>query len=254
MSPFLAPCGAKRGKGNGFMAAYKRVLIKLSGEALGEHGKLFDFTQIDRVAQVLCDLQKTGTQVAVVIGAGNIWRGRQGPAAQMAAINADHMGMLGTVINSIAMQDAVERLGVPSRVMSAVEMNRFCEPYTYRRAVRHLEKGRVVIFACGTGNPFFSTDTAAALRAVEIGADAILLAKNVDGVYDSDPRVNPDAKFLSDLTYHDVQERDLKVMDAAAITICRENSVPCIRVFGLDDPQNILRVIQGDPMGTVVHP
>ena len=236
------------------MAAYNRVLIKLSGEALGDNGRLFDFAQIDRVAQVLCRLQQTGTQVAVVIGAGNIWRGRQGPAARMTAINADHMGMLGTAINSIAMQDAVERLGVPSRVMSAVEMNRFCEPYTYRRAVRHLEKGRVVIFACGTGNPFFSTDTAAALRAVEIGADAILLAKNVDGVYDSDPRVNAEAKLLRDITYHDVQERDLKVMDAAAITICRENSVPCIRVFGLDDPENILRVISGDPMGTVVHP
>ena len=172
----------------------------------------------------------------------------------MTAVNADHMGMLGTAINSIAMQDAIERLSIPTRVMSAVEMNRFCETYTYRRAVRHLEKGRIVIFACGTGNPFFSTDTAAALRAVEIGADAILLAKNVDGVYDSDPRVNPEAKLLKDLTYHEVQERDLKVMDAAAITICRENKVPSIRVFGLDDPQNILRVIEGDPMGTNVHP
>ena len=238
----------------GFMAQYKRVLIKLSGEALGENGRLFDFEQIDRVAEVLARLQKTGVQIAVVIGSGNIWRGRQGPAAKMTAVNADHMGMLGTAINCIAMQDAVERQGVASRVMSAVEMNRFCEPYTYRRAVRHLEKGRVVIFACGTGNPFFSTDTAAALRAVEIGADAILLAKNIDGVYDSDPRVNPDAKFLADITYHEVQERDLKVMDAAAITICRENRVPFIRVFGLDHPDNILRVIEGDPMGTVVHP
>ena len=236
------------------MKAYHRVLIKLSGEALGEQGRLFDFEQIDRVAGVLAKLHETGTQIALVIGAGNIWRGRQGPAAKMTPINADHMGMLGTAINSIAMQDAVERLGIPSRVMSAVEMNRFCEAYTYRRAVRHLEKGRVVIFACGTGNPFFSTDTAAALRAVEIGADAILLAKNVDGVYDSDPRVNPSAKLLPDLTYHEVMERDLKVMDASAITICRENRVPCIRVFGLDDPENILRVIQGDPMGTLVHP
>ena len=184
------------------MAKYKRVLIKLSGEALGENGRLFDFAQIDRVAEVLAKLQATGVQIAVVIGSGNIWRGRQGPAAKMTAINADHMGMLGTAINCIAMQDAVERQGVATRVMSAVEMNRFCEPYTYRRAVRHLEKGRVVIFACGTGNPFFSTDTAAALRAVEIGADAILLAKNVDGVYDSDPRTNPDEKLLPDLTYH----------------------------------------------------
>ncbi|MGN0990676.1 MAG: UMP kinase, partial [Candidatus Ventricola sp.] len=218
------------------MAQYKRVLIKLSGEALGDHGRLFDFEQIDRVAGVIGKLHETGTEIAIVIGAGNIWRGRQGPAAKMTPINADHMGMLGTAINSIAMQDAIERLDIPTRVMSAVEMNRFCEPYTYRRAVRHLEKGRVVIFACGTGNPFFSTDTAAALRAVEIGADAILLAKNVDGVYDSDPRVNPEAKLLKDLTYNEVQERDLKVMDAAAITICRENKVPSIRVFGLDDP------------------
>ena len=216
------------------MAKYKRVLIKLSGEALGDHGRLFDFDQIDRVADVIRQLHETGTEIAIVIGAGNIW--------------------LGTAINSIAMQDAVERQGIPTRVMSAVEMNRFCETYTYRRAVRHLEKGRVVIFACGTGNPFFSTDTAAALRAVEIGADAILLAKNVDGVYDSDPRVNPEAKLLPDVTYQQVQERDLKVMDASAITICRENKVPCIRVFGLDDPQNILRVIEGDMMGTVVHP
>jgi len=236
------------------MAQYKRVLIKLSGEALGDNGRLFDFEQIDRVAGIIGDLHKTGTEIAIVIGAGNIWRGRQGPAAKMTPINADHMGMLGTTINSIAMQDAIERLDIPTRVMSAVEMTRFCEPYTYRRAVRHLEKGRVVIFACGTGNPFFSTDTAAALRAVEIGADAILLAKNVDGVYDSDPRVNPDAKLLKDLTYDEVQTRDLKVMDAAAITICRENKVPSIRVFGLDDPQNILRVIEGDPMGTNVHP
>ena len=236
------------------MAQYKRVLIKLSGEALGDNGKLFDFEQIDRVAGIIGQLHETGAEIAIVIGAGNIWRGRQGPAAKMAAINADHMGMLGTTINCIAMQDAIERLGIQTRVMSAVEMTRFCEPYTYRRAVRHLEKGRIVLFACGTGNPFFSTDTAAALRAVEIGADAILLAKNDDGVYDSDPRVNPDAKLLKDLTYNAVQERDLKVMDAAAITICRENKVPSIRVFGLDDPQNILRVIEGDPMGTNVHP
>ena len=228
--------------------------VKAVAAALGDHGRLFDFEQIDRVADVIRQLHETGAEIAIVIGAGNIWRGRQGPAAKMTAVNADHMGMLGTAINSIAMQDAVERQGIASRVRSAVEMTRFCEPYTYRRAGRHLEKGRVVIFACGTGNPFFSTDTAAALRAVEIGADAILLAKNVDGVYDSDPRVNPEAKLLRDITYQEVQERDLKVMDASAITICRENKVPCIRVFGLDDPQNILRVIEGDMMGTVVHP
>ena len=236
------------------MPTYKRVLIKLSGEALGDHGRLFDFEQINRVASVIARLHETGTQIALVIGAGNIWRGRQGPAAQMNAVSADHMGMLGTAINSIAMQDAVQHHGVSAHVLSAIDMNRFCEPYSYPLAIRYLEQGDVVIFACGTGNPFFSTDTAAALRSVEIAADAILLAKNIDGVYDSDPRLNPDAKFLPDLTYQEVMERDLKVMDAAAITICRDNKVPSIRVFALDDPENILKVIDGDPMGTTVHP
>ena len=233
---------------------YRRVLIKLSGEALGDHGKLFDFEQINRVAAAISELYQTGTQIALVIGAGNIWRGRQGPAAQMEAVRADHMGMLGTAINSIAMQDALIHAGVPAHVLSAVDMNRFLESYTHDLAVRYLEEGNVVIFACGTGNPFFSTDTAAALRSVEIGADAILLAKNVDGVYDSDPRLNKDAKFLPDLTYGEVISRDLKVMDAAAITICRENRIPSIRVFGLDDPRNILRVIEGEEIGTTVHP
>lgn len=236
------------------MYKYKRVLIKLSGEALGDGGKLFDFEQIDRVANVIADLSKNGAQIAIVIGAGNIWRGRQGAAAKMTAVNADHMGMLGTMINSIAMQDAIEHLGIETRVMTAIEMTRFAEPYTYRRAMRHLEKNRVVLFACGTGNPFFSTDTAAALRAVEIGAEAILLAKNIDGVYDDDPRTNSDAKLLKDITYLDAQTRNLRVMDAAAITICMENKVPAIRVFGLDEPENITRVMQGDPMGTLVHP
>ncbi|MBQ8092098.1 MAG: UMP kinase [Clostridia bacterium] len=236
------------------MPKYNRVLIKLSGEALGDHGRLFDFDQINRVAGVIAKLHETGTQIALVIGAGNIWRGRQGPAAQMTPVSADHMGMLGTAINSIAMQDAIQHLGVNAHVLSAVDMNRFCESYSYPLAIRYLSAGDVVIFACGTGNPFFSTDTAAALRSVEIGADAILLAKNVDGVYDSDPRLNPDARFLPDLTYHEVMERDLKVMDAAAITICRDNRVPSIRVFALDNPENILKVIDGDPMGTTVHP
>ena len=233
------------------MAKYKRVLIKLSGEALGENGRLFDFEQIDRVAAIIGELHKTGTEIAIVIGAGNIWRGRQGPAAKMTPINADHMGMLGTAINSIAMQDAIERLEIPTRVMSAVEMNRFCEPYTYRRAVRHLEKGRVVIFACGTGNPFFSTDTAAALRAVEIGADAILLAKNVDGVYDSDPRKNPDAKKFDTITYSDVLNRDLKVMDATATALCRDNKMP-IMVFDINEPGCFERAVSGQNVGTTV--
>lgn len=233
------------------MAKYKRVLIKLSGEALGENGRLFDFEQIDRVAAIIGELHKTGTEIAIVIGAGNIWRGRQGPAAKMTPINADHMGMLGTAINSIAMQDAIERLSIPTRVMSAVEMNRFCEPYTYRRAVRHLEKGRVVIFGCGTGNPYFSTDTAAALRAAEINADIILLAKNIDGVYDSDPAKNPEAKRYDELTYMDVLRERLGVMDTTATSLSMDNSIPVL-VFALRDPENIYRAVMGEEVGTLV--
>lgn len=233
---------------------YKRVLVKLSGEALGENGRLFDHDQIDRVAEAIAECNREGAQIGIVIGAGNIWRGRQGPAAQMGAVTADHMGMLATMINSLAMQDALERQGIETRLQTAVEMTRFAEPYTYRRAMRHLDKGRVVLFACGTGNPFFTTDTAAALRSVEIGADAILLAKNVDGVYDADPMVNQDAKLLKDLTYKEVQQRNLRVMDASAITICMENQVPCIRVFALDDPNNIVHVMRGAEMGSFVHP
>ena len=233
---------------------YRRVLLKLSGEALGENGRLFDYARIDRVASVICELSRREAQIAVVIGAGNIWRWRQGPAANMNPVTADHMGMLGTVINSLAMQDAVERLGVQTRLQTAVEMTRFAEPYTYRRAVRHLEKGRVLIFACGTGNPFFSTDTAAALRSVEIGAEAILLAKNVDGVYDDDPRANPNARLIKDITYSEAIQRDLRVMDPSALTICNENKVSAIRVFGLEQPENILRVMEGEDLGTTVHP
>jgi len=233
---------------------YRRVLLKLSGEALGENGRLFDHAQIDRVAAVIHELSRREVQMAVVIGAGNIWRGRQGPAANMNAVTADHMGMLGTVINSLAMQDSLERQGAQTRLQTAVEMTRFAEPYTYRRAVRHLEKGRVLIFACGTGNPFFSTDTAAALRSVEIGAEAILLAKNVDGVYDDDPRTNPNARLIKTLTYAEAIRRDLRVMDPSALTICNENKVSAVRVFGLQQPENILRVMEGEDLGTTVHP
>jgi len=233
------------------MAKYKRVLIKLSGEALGDHGRLFDFEQIDRVADVIRQLHETGAEIAIVIGAGNIWRGRQGPAAKMTAVNADHMGMLGTAINSIAMQDAVERQGIASRVMSAVEMTRFCEPYTYRRAVRHLEKGRVVIFACGTGNPFFSTDTAAVLRAAEINADVILLAKNIDGVYDCDPAKNANAVKFDAITYDEVLKRRLAVMDSTATSLSMDNHIPVL-VFALKDPYNIVRALRGEKIGTIV--
>ncbi|HIT70038.1 MAG TPA: UMP kinase [Candidatus Aphodomonas merdavium] len=233
---------------------YKRVLIKLSGEALGENGVLFDFVQIKRVAKALKALHDAGAQVAVVIGAGNIWRGRRGPAAGMNAVNADNMGMLGTAVNCIAMQDALEQLGLDARTMSAVPMHRFAETYVTADAVRHLQAGRVVLFACGIGCPAFSTDTTAALRAIEIGADAILLAKNIDGVYDDDPHINPAAKRLDDLTYEEAQRRNLKVMDEAAFILCKENNVQAVRVFGLDDPENIVRVAQGERLGSVVHP
>ena len=234
---------------------YKRVLLKISGEALaGEKHFGLDFQVLGQVADVIKECVNMGVQIGVVIGGGNFWRGVKNGEGHIERTRADHMGMLATAMNCMALADVLEQKGVDVRLQTALEIREVAEPYIRARAVRHLEKGRVVLFGCGVGCPFFSTDTAAALRAVEIGADAILLAKNVDGVYDSDPRVNPEAKLLRDITYQEVQERDLKVMDASAITICRENKVPCIRVFGLDDPQNILRVIEGDMMGTVVHP
>ena len=234
---------------------YKRVLLKISGEALaGDKHFGFDFDVVSKVCDVIKKCTDMGVQMGVVIGGGNFWRGVKNGEGHIERTRADHMGMLATAMNCMAMADVLEQKGVDVRVQTALEIKEVAEPYIRARAVRHLEKGRVVIFGCGVGCPFFSTDTAAVLRAAEIGADVILLAKNVDGVYDSDPRVNPEAKLLRDITYQEVQERDLKVMDASAITICRENKVPCIRVFGLDDPQNILRVIEGDMMGTVVHP
>ena len=234
---------------------YKRVLLKISGEALaGDKHFGFDFDVVSKVCDVIKKCTDMGVQMGVVIGGGNFWRGVKNGEGYIERTRADHMGMLATAMNCMALADVLEQKGVDVRVQTALEIRAVAEPYIRAKAIRHLEKGRVVIFGCGIGCPFFSTDTAAVLRAAEIDADAILLAKNVDGVYDSDPRVNPEAKLLRDITYQEVQERDLKVMDASAITICRENKVPCIRVFGLDDPQNILRVIEGDMMGTVVHP
>lgn len=233
---------------------YRRILMKLSGEALGSGAGIFDFDKVRQIAGVIRDMHALGTEIGIVIGAGNIWRGRQGPAAHMDAVAADQMGMLGTVINCICVADALRQAGVDAVVQSAVDMNRFCEPFNAVSARHHLQEGRVVLFAAGSGNPFFSTDTAVALRAIEMQADAILMAKNIDGVYSDDPRKNPDAKLIRDITYRDALAQGLKVMDAAAFTLCAENDVPMVRVFGLDDPQNLVRVLEGDDMGTKVHP
>lgn len=239
---------------------YKRVILKISGEALGKGGQGYDPTIVAAVAERIIQLSCMGVEVGLVIGAGNIWRGRQGVSMDMDPATADHMGMLGTVINALCMQDAIERQGigrgkdgsdVQVRVQTAIEMRQFAELYIRRRAIRHLEKGRVVIFACGTGNPFFTTDSTAALRAVEIGADAVLLAKNTDYVYDSDPRLNPDAKPIHELSYIEVINRGLTVMDNTALTICMDNKIP-IYCFALKDVDNILRVACGEKIGTVV--
>lgn len=236
--------------GIGLKTAYKRVILKLSGEALaGEKGTGIDDATLLGVAAQVKHLTELGVEVGVVVGGGNFWRGRT--SGSMDRTTADYMGMMATVINALAMQDAIESLGVSTRVMSAIEMRQISEPYIRRRAVRHLEKGRVVIFAAGTGNPYFSTDTTAALRAAEIEAEVILLAKKVDGVYDSDPMVNPDAKKFDELDYLEVISRRLQVMDSTAITMCMDNNIP-IYVFGLDQPENIVKVCCGEKIGTIV--
>ena len=232
--------------------AFQRVLLKLSGEALmgaGEYG--IEPLAISGFAEEIVEIHKLGLQTAIVIGGGNIFRGITASAKGMDRSTADHMGMLATVINGLALQDAIERLGVKVRVMTAISMHEVAEPYIRRRAVRHLEKGRIVIFVAGTGNPFFSTDTAAALRAMEIQADIILKATKVDGIYDSDPVTNPKARFFDQLTYLDVLQRGLKVMDAAAISVCMDNNLP-ILVFNLTKPGNIKRAVCGDDIGTHV--
>lgn len=230
--------------------AYKRVILKLSGEALAGDNKFgIDQPTVNSVAIEVKNLIEKGVQVAIVIGAGNFWRGRT--HEKMDRTTADYMGMLATVMNSLGLQDAIENIGVQTRVMSAIEMRQIAEPYIRRKAVKHLEKGRVVIFAAGSGNPYFSTDTAAALRAAEIEADVILLAKRVDGVYDSDPEINPDAKKIEELTYIDVLNRGLKVMDSTAITLCMDNEIP-ILVFGLRETENIVRVCCGEKIGTII--
>ena len=234
--------------------AYSRVLLKISGEALaGASGIGIDPVVIKKIAgEIYNVVNVTGVEMAIVVGGGNIFRGIAGSAKGMDRGTADYMGMLATVINGLALQDAIEKLGLETRVQSAIEMRQVAEPYIRRRAIRHLEKGRVVIFAAGTGNPFFSTDTTAALRAAEISADAILMAKNVDGVYDSDPLLNPAAIKYEELAYLDVLKRSLRVMDSTAVSLCMDNNIPLI-VFGVEQTGNIKKAVLGEKIGTYVH-
>ena len=229
---------------------YKRILLKLSGEALaGEQGFGLNESVLSEISATIKKCVEIGVEIAIVVGGGNFWRGRSGE--NMERTRADHMGMLATVINALAMQDALERAGVPTRVQTAIEMRQIAEPYIRGKAESHLKKGRVVIFGCGTGNPYFSTDTTAALRAAEVDAEIIMLAKKVDAVYDSDPNINPDAVRFDHVSYKEVLNRGLGVMDSTATSLCMDNNIP-IRVFGLDDPENIIRVLNGDEIGTLV--
>ena len=229
---------------------YKRILLKLSGEVLaGEKGTGIDFDKVLDVCKRVKTCADMGVEIAIVVGGGNFWRGRS--SGKMDRTRADHMGMLATSINALALADALEQLGVSARVQTAIEMRQIAEPYIRNRAVRHLEKGRVVIFGCGTGNPFFSTDTAAALRAAEIGADVIFKATNVDGVYDSDPKVNPQAKKYDSLSHLEVLQKGLHVMDSTAASLCMDNGIEIV-VFNLDNPDNIVSAVLGETIGTTV--
>jgi len=232
--------------------AFQRVLLKLSGEALAAgQGFGVDDTRIHEIASELADVHSLGVQIAIVVGGGNFFRGVAEQARDMDRVAADHMGMLATVINAIALQNALEKRGIFTRVMTAIEMNQVAEPFIRRRAIRHLEKGRIVIFAAGTGSPYFSTDTAASLRAMEIKADAILKATKVDGVYDADPIVVKDAKLFDRISYMDVLKLGLKVMDSTAISLCKDNNLPII-VFNLNRSGNIRRVVTGEKVGSLV--
>ena len=231
---------------------YKRVLLKLSGEALaGGAGRGLDFDVIGSVCDVIKKCVDCGVQVGIVVGGGNFWRGLKDGGDRMERTRADHMGMLATAINALAVADVLEQKGVDVRVQTAIEMRAVAEPYIRSRAIRHMEKGRVVIFGCGTGNPFFSTDTAAVLRAAEIDADAILLAKNIDGVYSADPKKDPTAVKYDTITYDDVLAQHLQVMDSTATSLSMDNKIPVI-LFALKDPENILRVVMGEKIGTIV--
>jgi uridylate kinase len=231
---------------------YRRILLKLSGEALmGKQGFGIEAATLSQIADELIDVHSLGVEVGIVIGGGNIFRGLAASSRGMDRASADYMGMLATVINSLALQDALESRGLRTRVLSALEMERVAEPYIRRRAIRHLEKGRLVIFGAGTGNPFFTTDTAASLRAMEIGAEIVMKATRVDGVYDKDPHKHKNARMFRRLSYMDVLNRNLAVMDSTAISLCRDNSLP-ILVFNMTKPGNIRRVVLGEPLGTLV--
>ena len=231
---------------------YQRILLKLSGEALmGDEDYGIDPKVLDRLAREIIEVGRAGVQIGVVIGGGNIFRGAGLAAAGMDRVTGDHMGMLATVMNALAMQDAVEKLGGYARVMSAIKINEVCEDFIRRRAIRHIEKGRIAIFAAGTGNPFFTTDSAAALRAIEIGAQVLLKATKVDGVYTADPKKDPGATRYDQLSYDEVIERKLGVMDTTAIALCRDHRLP-LRVFDMNKPGELMRIVRGEPVGTLV--
>ncbi|MBQ2910735.1 MAG: UMP kinase [Clostridia bacterium] len=231
---------------------YKRVLLKISGEVLGgDRGVGLDFDVVGKVAQAIKDCVEIGAEIGVVVGGGNFWRGVKDGGGRIERTRADHMGMLATTINALALADVLENMDVPVRVQTGIDMVKVAEPYIRGKAIRHLEKKRVVIFACGTGNPFFSTDTAAALRAAEIGAEAILLAKNIDGVYTADPNKDPTAEKIDEITYNEVLYRGLAVMDSTATSLSMDNKIPII-VFALKDTSNVKRVLMGEKIGTVV--
>ena len=229
---------------------YKRVLLKLSGEALsGGKGTGIDAMTVGKICDKVKEIVEMGVQVSIVVGGGNFWRGRNGQDIERTT--SDYMGMLATAINGLALQDSLESRGIYTRLQTAIEMREIAEPYIKRKAAKHLEKGRVVIFACGTGNPYFSTDTGAALRAAETDSEVILLAKTIDGVYSADPKQDPNAVKYEEITYLDILNQDLKVIDSTATSLCRDNKIPLI-VFGIDDPENIVRIIKGEKVGTIV--
>ena len=229
---------------------YKRVLLKISGEALaGEAGVGIDSATVEHIVSQVVELHNSGVEIGIVVGGGNFWRGRQG--TNMDRVTADHMGMIATIMNSLALQDAIEKKDVPVRVQTALSIPSVAEPFILRKALRHFECGRIVIFACGTGNPYFSTDSGAALRATEIKADVLLMAKNVDGVYDSDPKTNPNAKKIDTISYMEIMNRNLNVMDFTSLTLCMENKIPIV-AFGLNEEDGLIKAARGEKIGTTI--